>query len=126
MLPDGRRYTLDENQRPSCRRIPGKSGLWRPGPETPHALLRSLLSAETPGSRPSRQRGMPKTQREHRRSAQEPWLLFSNVAGMEPAQIMTLYSRRMQIEQNFRDEKSPRFGFGLRLSRSRAMDVWRY
>nr|WP_241784096.1 transposase [Raoultella terrigena] len=31
--------------------------------------------------------------------------------------IMALYSRRMQIEQNFRDEKSPRFGFGLRLSR---------
>ena len=31
---------------------------------------------------------------------------------------MALYSRRMQIEQNFRDDKSPRFGFGLRLSRS--------
>ncbi len=27
---------------------------------------------------------------------------------------MKLYSRRMQIEQNFRDEKSERFGFGLR------------
>ena len=71
-----------------------------------------------PGAGRHGKRGMPKTQREHRRSAQEPWLLFSNVAGMEPAQIMTLYSRRMQIEQNFRDEKSPRFGFGLRLSRS--------
>lgn len=32
---------------------------------------------------------------------------------------MKLYSRRMQIEQNFRDEKSERFGFGLRASRSR-------
>lgn len=62
--------------------------------------------------------GMPKTQREHRSSAQEPWLLFSNVKDMEPHQIMTLYSRRMQIEQNFRDEKSARFGFGLRRSRS--------
>ncbi|MFT1053834.1 transposase, partial [Enterobacter hormaechei] len=37
---------------------------------------------------------------------------------LEPHQIMALYSRRMQIEQNFRDDKSPRFGFGLRLSRS--------
>ncbi|WP_167816813.1 IS4 family transposase, partial [Enterobacter cloacae] len=35
-----------------------------------------------------------------------------------PCYIMALYSRRMQIEQNFRDDKSPRFGFGLRLSRS--------
>ncbi|HCT3173128.1 TPA: IS4 family transposase [Enterobacter asburiae] len=62
--------------------------------------------------------GMPKTQREHRNSAREPWLLFSNAEGLEPRQIMALYSRRMQIEQNFRDDKSPRFGFGLRLSRS--------
>ncbi|XPL48860.1 transposase [Enterobacter cloacae subsp. cloacae] len=61
---------------------------------------------------------MPKTQREHRSSAREPWLLFSNAEGLEPHQIMALYSRRMQIEQNFRDDKSPRFGFGLRLSRS--------
>ena len=58
-------------------------------------------------------------QREHRSSAREPWLLFSNAEGLEPHQIMALYSRRMQIEQNFRDDKSPRFGFGLRLSRSR-------
>ncbi len=27
---------------------------------------------------------------------------------------MKLYSRRMQIEQNFRDEKSERYGLGLR------------
>lgn len=31
---------------------------------------------------------------------------------------MKLYSRRMQIEQNSRDEKSERFGFGLRASYS--------
>lgn len=31
---------------------------------------------------------------------------------------MKLYSRRMQIEQNFRDEKSERFGFGLRANHS--------
>lgn len=33
---------------------------------------------------------------------------------------MKLYSRRMQIEQNFRDGKSERFGFGLRTSYSRS------
>lgn len=59
-----------------------------------------------------------KTEKEHRKSAQAPWLLFSNVEGVKPVQIMTLYSRRMQIEQNFRDEKSPRFGYGLRFNRS--------
>lgn len=33
---------------------------------------------------------------------------------------MKLYSRSMQIEQNFRDEKSERFGYGLRASYSRS------
>ncbi|MBN3183270.1 IS4/IS5 family transposase, partial [Pectobacterium brasiliense] len=33
-------------------------------------------------------------------------------------EVMRIYSRRMQIEQNFRDEKSERFGFGLRASHS--------
>ncbi|WP_407217845.1 transposase [Enterobacter hormaechei] len=61
-----------------------------------------------------------------RSSAREPWLLFSNAEGLEPHQIMALYSRRMQIEQNFRDDKSPRFGFGLRLSRSGEKDDWKY
>ncbi len=36
----------------------------------------------------------------------------------KPRQVMKLYSRRMQIEQNFSDEKSERFGFGLRASYS--------
>lgn len=35
---------------------------------------------------------------------------------------MKIYSRRMQIEQNFRDEKSERFGFGLRATRSRTAE----
>lgn len=33
---------------------------------------------------------------------------------------MTLYSCRMKIEQDFRDEKSERYGFGLRSSYSRS------
>lgn len=49
-----------------------------------------------------------------RNAAKEPWLIFSNTDDLKPREIMKLYSRRMQIEQNFRDEKSERFGFGLR------------
>lgn len=54
-----------------------------------------------------------------RSSAKEPWLLFSSTNDFKPREIMKLYSRRMQIEQNFRDEKSERFGFGLRACYSR-------
>lgn len=58
--------------------------------------------------------------RDGRSSAKEPWLIFSNTNDFKPREIMKLYSRRMQIEQNFRDEKSERFGFGLRASYSRS------
>ncbi|MDT9146023.1 IS4 family transposase, partial [Escherichia coli] len=49
-------------------------------------------------------------------SAKEPRLIFSNINDITPRSIMKLYSRRirMQIEQNFRDEKSERYGLGLR------------
>lgn len=60
--------------------------------------------------------------RDGRSSAKEPWLLFSSTDDFKPREIMKLYSRRMQIEQNFRDEKSERFGFGLRASYSRSAE----
>lgn len=53
-----------------------------------------------------------------RSAAKEPWLIFSSTDKYKPIKIMKLYGRRMQIEQNFRDEKSERFGFGLRASYS--------
>lgn len=60
--------------------------------------------------------------RDGQSSAKEPWLLFSNTDDFKAREIMKLYSRRMQIEQNFRDEKSERFGFGLRASYSRSAE----
>ncbi|EEJ3488941.1 IS4 family transposase [Salmonella enterica] len=53
-------------------------------------------------------------------AAKEPWLIFSSTDDFKPRVIMKLYSRRIQIEQRFRDEKSERFGFGLRASYSRS------
>ncbi|EBS4412910.1 IS4 family transposase [Salmonella enterica subsp. enterica serovar Infantis] len=60
--------------------------------------------------------------RDGRSAAKEPWLIFSSTDDFKPREIMKLYSRRMQIEQNFRDEKSERFGFGLRASYSRSAE----
>ncbi|EAB8594983.1 TPA_asm: transposase [Salmonella enterica subsp. enterica serovar Enteritidis] len=40
-------------------------------------------------------------------------MIFTSTEEFKPREIMKLYSRRMQIEQYFRDEKSERFGFGL-------------
>ncbi|WP_255433330.1 transposase, partial [Pantoea sp. B9002] len=55
------------------------------------------------------------------RLAREPWVLFTSDAELKPRTVMKLYSRRMQIEQNFRDEKSERYGMGLRSSYSRSV-----
>jgi len=58
--------------------------------------------------------------RDARKAAKEPWLIFSSTDDFKLREIMKLYSRRMQIEQNFQVEKSERFGFGLRTSYSRS------
>lgn len=60
----------------------------------------------------------------------EPWIIATNLDSTlsgdipkKPVQIAcivrSIYKKRMQIEQNFRDDKNPRFGFGWRYSRTR-------
>ncbi|QNC61958.1 IS4 family transposase [Shigella boydii] len=66
------------------------------------------------------QSGLNKTDKEQSKSAKEAWLIFSSTNDFRAREIIKLYSRRMQIEQNFRDEKNGRFGFGLRASKSRS------
>jgi hypothetical protein len=62
----------------------------------------------------------PRTDKEQQASGREPWLIFTSTDCFKPREIMKLYSRRMQIEQNFRDEKNEHLGFGLRASYSRS------
>ncbi len=53
--------------------------------------------------------------------AKEPWLLASSDKELTSEQVVKLYSKRMQIEQNFRDDKSLRYGFSWRFSKSRGV-----
>lgn len=55
-------------------------------------------------------------------AGKSPWFIFTNSTEFTPKQVMKLYSRRMQIEQNFRDEKNPRWGFGLRFGASHSSE----
>lgn len=48
----------------------------------------------------------------------EPWLLATSLR-YEAKRVITLYGRRFTCEENFRDEKDPRFGLGSRLARIR-------
>ena len=56
------------------------------------------------------------------RSAREPWLLVASpgLAHLSAQGILALYSRRMVIEQSFRDTKNLRLGLGLEVTRSRS------
>jgi hypothetical protein len=59
-----------------------------------------------------------KDQKTYARMAKEPWLLVSSDDSLSAKQVVTIYGKRMQIEQNFRDDKSQRYGFSWRLSKS--------
>lgn len=48
----------------------------------------------------------------------EPWLLASSLQ-IKAKKLTKIYSSRMQIEENFRDMKSTRYGFSLRQTRTK-------
>ena len=51
----------------------------------------------------------------YRRSAQEPWVLVTNLTDTyEPTKVVNQYKKRMQIEESFRDVKSHQFGLSAR------------
>jgi hypothetical protein len=55
------------------------------------------------------------------RIQREPWLLVvcPELAHLGAKAVVSVYAKRMQIEEEFRDLKSPHFGLGLSASRSR-------
>lgn len=70
-------------------------------------------------------RGLPRTNTEAgkaRRSAKEPWMLATSLADTSPKKIVRIYALRMQIEETFRDTKSPRFGFAMSYARTNSPD----
>ncbi len=61
-----------------------------------------------------------------RRLAQEPWILATNLP-KEPfnaTQVVNYYSKRMQIEQSFRDIKSHQFGLSARYASTKSIYRW--
>lgn len=66
-------------------------------------------------------RGLPRVGGEAakaRRSAKEPWMLATSLARTSPKKVVRIYAQRMQIEETFRDAKSPRFGFAMSFART--------
>ena len=57
--------------------------------------------------------------KKYQRRAAEPWVLVTSLTDPSAAGIVSLYARRMQIEETFRDAKSHRFGWSFEDARSR-------
>lgn len=61
-----------------------------------------------------------KDSKNYSRAHREPWLLVSSLSKRNAAKkVMQIYSRRMTIEEAFRDMKSSRYGLGLEESKTK-------
>lgn len=58
----------------------------------------------------------------HIRSAREPWVLATSMLHASAKEIVAIYETRMRIEETFRDQKCPRFGWGLDEARTKSVD----
>lgn len=90
---------------------------------------RVITTRRNPGekrnlSRPPRN---DKAGRNHyRRLAREPWILATNLPkeSFNATKVVTYYSKRMQIEQSFRDIKSHQFGLAARYASTKSIYRW--
>lgn len=86
-----------------------------------HSLSCRLVLVRRPHSK---RRSKPTTNKEtleYRKSARDPWLLATSCTTCTAEAVVQHYARRMQIEETFRDAKSPRFGLAFSFGRSRSL-----
>ena len=62
----------------------------------------------------------------YRRAAKEPWILATILSSQDCStpQIVAYYSKRMQIEESFRDVKRHRYGLGARYAKTTSVERW--
>jgi len=62
----------------------------------------------------------------YRRLAREPWILATNLPkeSVNATKVVNYYSKRMQIEQSFRDIKSHQFGLSARYASTKSIYRW--
>ena len=94
------------------------------GRKSPIEAYLHLFKARSKGrkdQRSSKAGRQHNAQQNYRDSSKEPWLLATNLPAesMTSKQLVNLYAKRMQIEESFRDIKSPQYGLGLRHSNTR-------
>lgn len=69
-----------------------------------------------------KKKALSKNDKVYSKSANEPWLLASSLNTATPSDVFSMYSKRMQIEQNFRDLKSSQYGFSFEHAYSKSIE----
>jgi Transposase DDE domain len=88
---------------------------------------RRLILSSQPrlkGRKRRSRRGKPRRARTDRmasKGAREPWVLATSLPSTASA-VVKIYALRMQIEQSFRDRKSQRTGWSMRLANTRSIE----
>jgi len=107
------------------RQVVSKQEIYALASPTPRALgvyglfIRQPISCSLVLVRKRRKPGpkrppLKKTQeRQYRQAALDPWLLATSLLDAQAAQVVSIYAKRMQIEETFRDAKNHRFGWSL-------------
>lgn len=126
------KLTEDEHWQKSC-------DLWKGANETPQYLGEGWLTEKLKlschfilykGKKKNRRRKnqngstcQASKSRRYAKAFKEPWLLVTSLPASSnlAKKTVKLYQGRMQIEENFRDTKSHRFGFGSSMSGSKGI-----
>lgn len=89
--------------------------------KTKHSLTGYLYAyRQRPSGKPHKKNPYPTHEKSYSDAFRQGWVIFSSLAW--PAdKLIRYYKQRMQIEQNFRDIKSPNRGIGLRANDSRGL-----
>jgi hypothetical protein len=83
---------------------------------SPHACLCRLVLGPAPNKVSRRKKYRDDYERKR---GCEPWLLATNLPNDDASSIVAIYESRMQIEETFRDAKSPRLGWALEYAKTR-------
>ena len=111
--------TLYETATPRARSFSGHIAR-----HNPFACQIVVVKQKHKGRKSLNRSGTPKrskTSLTHQKSAHEPWVLSTSLplSSTLATQVLNIYRLRMQIEENFRDMKSHRFGQGFEDNRTR-------
>jgi len=80
-----------------------------------------FIMKQRPQGRHKSKAQYPQEEQRYQQLQTEPWVIVTSLEGGRQIArtIINYYEKRMQIEQNFRDDKNPRWGFAWRYSRTR-------